>query len=154
LIAGSLAFLATDLVPVIGGFCILTGLFRVLPAARPSVRAAWPGALVAVVALVVLRLAALAYVDLFGSANAVYGAIGVVLGLIYVTYLGAIVVVYGAHVAAQASRLPDAAAIDRAIEAGRATRTPLSRELVGLLRGLFVRPRPRRAEDDHPSDAP
>jgi membrane protein len=154
LIAGSLAFLATDVVPVIVGFCTLTGLFRVLPSARASVRAAWRGALVAVVALVGLRLAALAYVDLFGSANAVYGGIGVLLGLAYVTYLAAIVVVYGAHVAAQASRLSDGAAIDSAIEAGRATRTPLDHERRGLLRGLFVRPRPRDREGDHPSDGP
>ena len=154
LLAGSLALLATDVLPAIVGFIILTGLFRVLPSARASIRTAWPGALVAVVALLGLRRAVFAYVDLFGNANAIYGAIGVLLGLVYFTYLGAIVVVYGAHVAAQASRFPDGAAIDSAIDEGRGTRTPLGRELRGLLRGLFLRPRAlrHRAEDDHPSD--
>ena len=51
LLAGWLTLLATDVLPAIVGFIILTGLFRVLPSACASIRTVWPGALVAVVAL-------------------------------------------------------------------------------------------------------
>ena len=57
-------------------------------------------------------------------------------------YVNATAVVFGAHVAASAARLPDRAARDRAIEDERAQfHVPFRRWLVAYLRGLWSEPR-------------
>jgi membrane protein len=137
-------FGVTELVPVLLLFAVLLGLFRLLPMERGGLRAAWPGALVATVGVVLIQLAAEAYYSGFGDASAVYGTLGVLLAVVFSVYLDAIAVVYGAHVAAETSRLPTAEAIDRALAHEKEHGTPPGRFLLDVLRGLFVRVRPRR----------
>jgi membrane protein len=144
LIVAIAQFTVTNLVPVALLLAVLVGLFRVLPVARAGLRAALVGGVVALTGVVLVQLGAEAYFSAFGDASAVYGTLGVLLAVVFAAYLDAIAIVYGAHVAAQASLLPTAAAIDRALEREKEEGTPLGRYLLDTLRGLFVRVRPRR----------
>lgn len=135
-------FAVTELVPVALLLAILVGLLRVLPATRGSMRAAAVGGLVALAGLVLVQLGIEVYFSAFGDTSAVYGTLGVLLAIVFSAYLDAIAIVYGAHVAARASLLPTAASIDRALE--EESGTPAGRYLLDMLRGLFVRVRPRR----------
>jgi membrane protein len=145
LFAGLAAVLISDVIPLVIAFALLVGLYRVLPVERASFRAALWGALVGVIGIVVVHLGAEAYLATFGDAGAVYGTLGALLAAMFGVYIQAIVVVVGAHVAAELARLPDAAAIDAAIEAeSEGEGTPIGRFLLNAVRGLFYRPRRRR----------
>jgi membrane protein len=147
LFAGLAALMLSDLIPLALAFGLLTGLYRVLPAERASFRAALAGALVGTLGIVVVNFGAEAYVAAFGNAGTVYGTLGALLAAIFAIYIQAVVVIVGAHVAAQLARLPDGAAIDAEIEAeSGGESTPIGRFLLNALRGLFLRPRRRRRE--------
>jgi membrane protein len=132
-------FAVTELVPVALLLAVLVLLFRVLPVTRAGLRAAWLGGLVALAGVILVQLGAEAYFAAFGESSAVYGTLGVLLAVVVSAYLDAIAIVYGAHVAAQASRLPTAASIDRALVEERGE--PVGAYLLDLVRALFVRVR-------------
>jgi uncharacterized BrkB/YihY/UPF0761 family membrane protein len=115
----------------------------VLPATRGGPRAAFIGALVALAGVVLVQVGAEAWFSTFGDTSAVYGTLGVLLAVVFSAYLDAIALVYGSHVAAQASLLPTGASIDRAFE--QEPRVPVARYLLDTLRGLFVRAGSRRS---------
>jgi membrane protein len=140
-LSGVAGIVVTEVLPLLLLFGVLMLLFRVLPTSPVSLRAAAGGALVAVICLRLLRLATEAYFRAVGGSS-VYGAISALLAASFSIYLAAIVVVYGSHVAAQLSRLPSRADIERAMATGGADR-PLGRQLLGFLRGLVLRPRRR-----------
>jgi membrane protein len=126
-------FAVTRLLPLVLLFALLAGLFRVLPvSAQASMRTAWPGALAAVVGVVVVELGTEAYFSVFGDANAIYGTMGLLLAVVFSAYLVALVVILGAHVSAAASR---------PAEEADGPRTPLGRTIADTVRGLFVRRR-------------
>jgi membrane protein len=133
----------TTLVPVVLLFAVLVGLFRVLPTTRGGLRAAVVGGLVALAGVLLVQLGAEAYFSTFGDTSAVYGTLGVLLAVVFSAYLDAVAIVYGAHVAAQASLLPTGASIDRALE--QEPHVPAARYLLDTLRGLFVRVGSRRS---------
>lgn len=132
----------TKLVPIAVLLALLVGLFFVLPAKRARLKAACFGGLAALAGILLVQLGTEAYFAAFGDTGAVYGTLGVLIAVAFAAYLDALAIVYGAHVAAQASRLPSAAAIDRELEKGAGE--PIGRFVIGILRGLFVRGRPRR----------
>lgn len=138
---GVTAFLLTELAPVAIAFVLLVALFRILPAAEVRIRDAAPGALVAVIGLRLAQALAEAVLSLFGNAGTVYGTIGGLLAAGYAVYLACVVIVAGAHVAAQLARLPTARSIDSAI-ANEGPGRPVGRFLLEALRGVFLR-RPR-----------
>lgn len=76
--------------------------------------------------------------SLFGGAGAVYGTIGGLLAAGFAVYLGCVVLVAGAHVSAELSRLPTGRSIDSAI-AGESPGRPAGRFLLDALKGVFVR---------------
>jgi membrane protein len=132
----------TRLLPVALLFVLLAGLYRVLPASRTNVRSAWPGALVALVGILAVQLGSSAYFALAGDANAIYGTLGILLAIVFSAYVVAVVIVFGAHVGAQVSKLPDQAAIERALDTQPEQRST-RHAILGAVRGLFVRARPR-----------
>ena len=132
-------FSVTKLLPLILLFVVLTILFRVLPSRGGSLRAAVVGALVALAGMVLVQAGTDAYLAAFGSAKAIYGTLGVLLGIVFSAYLEAIAVVLGAHVAAEASRLPTGASIDRTIEQDSASSPSAGRLVLDAVRGLFTR---------------
>ena len=120
-------FAVTRVLPLALLFALLTGLFRVLPESpRASLRRAWPGALAAVVGIVLVRLGTEAYFSLFGDAKAIYGTMGALLAVVFSAYLVALALIFGAHVSAAAGRPEEV----EALPGGGALDT---------LRGLFVR---------------
>lgn len=135
-------FAVTRMLPAALLLAVLVCLFRVLPATRGGLRSAWLGGLVALAGVLLVQVGGKAYFAAFGDVNALYGTLGVLLAIVFSAYLDAIAIVYGAHVAAQASLLPSGSAIDRALEAE--TGPSVGRYLLDMGRGLFVRVRPRR----------
>ena len=126
-------FAVTRLLPLALLLALLAGLFRVLPESkRASWRTAWPGALVSVLAIVLIQLGAEVYFDVVGNSNAVYGTMGVLLAVVFAAYLIALAVILGAHVSAAAGR-PG--------EEPDGPREPLGRAIADAIRGLFVRDR-------------
>lgn len=133
-IVGAAQFAVTRLLPLAILFGLLVLLFRVLPEVPGGLRAAWPGALVALVGALAVQFGLKVWFSVFGDASAVYGTIGALLAAVLSAYFVAIAIVFGAHVSAQVARLPDTAAIDSALEQASG-----GRSLGELVRGLFVR---------------
>ncbi len=126
-------FAVTRLVPLALLLAVLAALFRVLPEAeRATWRAAWPGALVSVLAIVAIELGTKVYFDVVGNSNAVYGTMGVLLAVVFAAYLIALAVLLGAHVSA---------AVGRPAEEPEGPGAPLGRSIANVVRGLFVRDR-------------
>ena len=133
-IVAAAQFAVTRALPFAILFGLLVLLLRVLPEQPAGLRAAWPGALVALVGALAVRFGLSLWFSVFGDASAVYGTIGALLAVVLSVYFVAIAIVFGAHVSAQVARLPDAAAMDTALEQENG-----GSSLGGLVRGLFVR---------------
>jgi membrane protein len=133
-IVAAAQFAVTRVLPFAILFGLLVLLLRVLPEAPAGLRAAWPGALVGLVGALAVRFGLGLWFSVFGDASAVYGTIGALLAVVLSVYFVAIAIVFGAHVSAQVARLPDAAAMDRALEQDNS-----GNSLGALVRGLFVR---------------
>jgi membrane protein len=133
-IVAAAQFAVTRVLPFAILFGLLVLLLRVLPEAPAGLRAAWPGALVGLVGALAVRFGLGLWFAVFGDASAVYGTIGALLAVVLSVYFVAIAIVFGAHVSAQVARLPDAAAMDRALEQDNG-----GNSLGALVRGLFVR---------------
>ena len=146
LLEGLVATLVSGVAPAILIFAVLCGIYRVLPARRRSLRAAWPGAIVGLVGLGLVSLGARIYFELVGGTSAIYGAIGALLAVSFCIYLGSIAVILGGHVAAAASRLDGAEGMDEALaeEAG-ADGPSIGEQIKNRLKSLVV-----REEDDEP----
>jgi membrane protein len=126
-------FAVTRLLPLALLLALLAGLFRVLPESkRATWRSAWPGALISVLAIVLIQLGTEVYFDVVGNSNAVYGTMGVLLAVVFAAYLIALAVILGAHVSAAAGR---------PAEESDGPREPLGRTIANAVRGLFVRRR-------------
>jgi membrane protein len=130
-------FAITRLIPLAILFGLLVLLFRVLPEHGADLRAAWPGALVALLGGLLVRFGLSVWFSVFGDTSAVYGTMGALLAVVLSIYLVAIAIVFGAHVSAQVARLPDVATMDRAIEDGGG-----GASFGEVVRGLFVRRAP------------
>jgi uncharacterized BrkB/YihY/UPF0761 family membrane protein len=102
-------------------------------------RAVWPGALVALLGVLIVQFGTSAYYALFGEVNAVYGTLGVMLAVVFSQYLAAIAVVYGAHITAQAAQPSTSAAEGVAPGGPPPKRRPFGRVALDALRGLVVR---------------
>ncbi len=139
---GLFAFLVEALAPAALIFIALCALYRLLPAERASMRAAWPGALAGLVGLGLVLAGMTIYFEIVGDAGAVYGAIGALLAVSFSTYVAAIAVIYGAHVAAVASTFTGAKAMDRELKAdAEGESRPFGRVVTDALKGLVVRKR-------------
>ena len=133
-IVAAAQFAVTRALPFAILFALLVLLLRVLPEEPAGLRAAWPGALAGLVGALAVRFGLSLWFSVFGDASAVYGTIGALLAVVLSVYFVAIAIVFGAHVSAQVARLPDAAAMDRALEQENG-----GSSLGALVRGLFVR---------------
>ena len=121
------------LFPLASLTALLTVLFVVLPAnPKATWRTAWPGAVVAVLAIVAIELGTEVYFGVVGDSNAVYGTMGVLLAVVFAAYLIALAVILGAHVSA---------AVDKPADERRGSGAGLGRSIADAVRGLFVRDR-------------
>ena len=130
--AGSFVF--GILVPVVIAFVTFALLYRFVPATRVRLRDVLVGALVAAVAFQLLTVGFAYFVRTFGNYDVVYGSLGTVVAFLYFVYLGAIVFLMGAGLAASWR----GSAADRRPPSVPDTRPILTR-MREMVRGLFVR---------------
>ena len=95
-------------------------LYRVLPMKRQPVREIWPGAVVAVVLLAVVKGGLEVYLESFSDFGALYGSLGALMALLLFVFAASNVLVFGAEFASEWSRLPEDAEVRRIVGEGRA----------------------------------
>jgi membrane protein len=79
-------------------------LYRVLPMHQEPLRDIWPGAIVAAVGLVIVKLGLELYFDQLTDFGAIYGSLGAAMALLIFVYASANVVVFGAEFASEWAR--------------------------------------------------
>lgn len=142
--------------PLLLAFLVAFGLYRFVSAADVQTRYAWPVALGAACAFVVLQNAFAIYARHFASYNAVYGSLGAVIAFMVFTYVGAMLLLFGVEVLSEWPRA------ERTLARGHVgDPTPLRAQVRQALRGLWLREREREdrqtdeAEDgDGDADGP
>lgn len=143
LLEGLVSIAVTEIVPAVALFGVFLVLYRVLPAGEASWRAAWPGALVAFVGVVLVRYGAELYFGTVGNSAAIYGALAALLAASIAVYLVAVVAVVGANVCAVTAEHEGWAGVDAAIakesENDDGGEGSIGADILGLLRGLFLR---------------
>jgi membrane protein len=95
---------AANVLPVVFLALGLLFLYRVLPMHQEPVRDIWPGAVVATLGLVVVKLALELYFEQLADFGAIYGSLGAAMGLLIFVYAAANVVVFGAEFASEWAR--------------------------------------------------
>jgi len=130
--AGQLTRLALPFLFTFGTFVLL---YTHVPAARPSVRTVWPGALLAALAFEALKHGFAVYLANFARYNLIYGSLGAAVGFLVFAYLAGSVFFLGADFAAvwPKSREP---APRQAAEP-----VPFGRRVRRFVRGLFFNER-------------
>ena len=96
-----------DLLPFIFTALVVLFLYRVLPSPRPKVRDIWPGAVAAAALISLVRGALDLYFDHLANFGALYGSLGAMMALLLFVYAVSLVLVFGAEVASEWSRLPE-----------------------------------------------
>jgi membrane protein len=112
-------------------FLAFTLLYRVVPPVPPQIRDAVPGALVAAAGVHLASAGFSVYLNHFSDFNDVYGPLGTVLAFLLLVYLAAVVLLFGACVAA--------AWPDTATESADGEPVALRIRLARAARGLVVR---------------
>ena len=115
-----------ELLPLVFLTGVLLFLYRVLPMHRQPVAEIWPGALVAAVGLVAVKLALELYFERLADLGALYGSLGALMALLIFLYAASMVVVFGAEFASEWARLPPG---EEARRLARAQRARVSRLL-------------------------
>ena len=95
-------------------------LYRVLPMKRQPVREIWPGALVALLLLGLVKGGLEVYLESFSDFGALYGSLGALMALLLFVFAASNVLVFGAEFASEWSRLPEDAEVRRIVGDARA----------------------------------
>ncbi|CAA9525392.1 MAG: hypothetical protein AVDCRST_MAG30-3329 [uncultured Solirubrobacteraceae bacterium] len=90
-------------------------LYRVLPMKRQPVREIWPGALVALLLLAIVKGGLEVYLESFSDFGALYGSLGALMALLLFVFAASNVIVFGAEFASEWSRLPDDVEVRRIV---------------------------------------
>jgi membrane protein len=126
---GSLGQLAGSLALAFAAFLLL---YRVVPTVAPRLQDVLPGAIVAAVGFHLASAGFSIYVTRFADFDEIYGPMGAVLAFLVLVYVAAMVLLFGACVAAAWPGSAFAAPSSSPAE-------PLRRKVVRALRGLVVR---------------
>jgi len=108
-----------DVLPFLFTGGVILFLYCVLPMQRQRPRDVWPGVLVAVALLAILREGLELYFEELTDLGALYGSLGALMALLLFVYAASIVLLFGAEFASEWTRLPDQAEITRRVRAGR-----------------------------------
>ena len=73
---------------------------------RQRVRDVWPGVLVAVILLAILREGLELYFEHLADFGALYGSLGALMALLLFVYVAAMILLFGAEFASEWTRLP------------------------------------------------
>ena len=91
-------------IPALLSFVGLLLLYLLLPNRPLHVLDLWPGALIAMVGFQIGTFAFAIYFENFGAYDIVYGSLGGVIALLAWVYVSSLILLFGAEVAAEASR--------------------------------------------------
>ena len=105
-IAASLLDFLGDALPFVFGGAVILFLYCVLPMHRQRPRAVWPGVLVAILLIALLREGLEIYFEHLADFGALYGSLGALMALLLFVYAAAMVLLFGAEFASEWTRLP------------------------------------------------
>ena len=106
-VAASLLDSLGDVLPFVFTGAVILFLYCVLPMQRQRPREVWPGVLVAVLLLALLREGLELYFEHLADFGALYGSLGALMALLLFVYAAAMVLLFGAEFASEWTRLPD-----------------------------------------------
>lgn len=132
-IAATLLDALGDVLPFVFGGGVILFLYCVLPMHRQRPRDVWPGVVVAVVLIAILRGGLALYFEHLADFGALYGSLGALMALLLFVYAVALVLLFGAEFASEWTRLPDDDEVSREVH-----------DLRGRGRRLAGRMRPAR----------
>jgi membrane protein len=144
--SGAVGWLLAVVVPLATAFAVVLFLYRVVPAAAVSLGEAWPGALIAACAFVLLENLFAVYVQHFGHYNAVYGSVGAVIAFMVFVYFSSLAFLLGAEVASEWPRVREHVAPGPTEEG-----PPFTTKVAQAVKGLWVRQPSRDGHDDRGS---
>ena len=98
--------LVGDGLPFVFTGLVILFLYCVLPVHRQRPRDVWPGVVVAVVLIALLREGLELYFDHLADFGALYGSLGALMALLLFVYAAAMVLLFGAEFASEWTRLP------------------------------------------------
>jgi membrane protein len=125
-VIAALLDLVGDALPFVFGGGAILFLYCVLPMHRQRPRDVWPGVIVAVLLIALLREGLELYFEHLADFGALYGSLGALMALLLFVYAAAIVLLFGAEFASEWTRLPEQEEVTRE-----------ARELRGKARGLL-----------------
>ena len=96
-----------DVLPFVFGGAVILFLYCVLPMHRQRPRDVWPGVVVAVLLIALLREGLELYFEHLADFGALYGSLGALMALLLFVYAAAMVLLFGAEFASEWTRLPD-----------------------------------------------
>jgi membrane protein len=120
LAAAALLHRLGDALPFLLTGLVVLFLYRWLPDPRPKTREIWPGAVVAVLLLELVRDALELYFEELSDFGALYGSLGALMALLVFVFASANVLVFGAEFASEWSRLPPPAEARETVARGHA----------------------------------
>ena len=95
-----------DGLPLLFTGLVILFLYRVLPSPRPKTREIWPGAVVGALLLGLVREGLELYFEELSDFGALYGSLGALMALLVFVFAASNVLVFGAELASEWSRLP------------------------------------------------
>jgi membrane protein len=105
LVAGLLDVVG-DVLPFVFTGLVILFLYCVLPMQRQRPKDVWPGVVVAVLLLALLREGLELYFEYLADFGALYGSLGALMALLLFVYAAAMVLLFGAEFASEWTRLP------------------------------------------------
>jgi len=96
-----------DVLPFVFGGAVILFLYCVLPMARQRPRDVWPGAVVAVLLIALIREGLEVYFEHLADFGALYGSLGALMALLLFLYAAAMALLFGAEFASEWKRVKD-----------------------------------------------
>jgi membrane protein len=129
---------ASYAIPLVFSFIAFTALYSLVPSRLRSPRELWPGALLASLVFEIAKLGFSLYLENFTSYDVVMGSLGGVAAFLFWIYVSALIMLFGAEVAAEYPRVPETGYKQPTMEG---LKPPLTQRAWEAFRGLFVSPR-------------
>lgn len=122
-----------NVAPPVLAFAAFVAVYHLVPPSRPRIRDVWVGALVGAAGFAAVNVGFSYYLATVATWHLLYGSLGSVLAFLLVVYLEVAVFLFGGELASEWSR--SAFTTSETTEPS----APISRRLLGFLRGLFIK---------------
>jgi membrane protein len=122
-----------NIAPPVLAFAAFVALYHLVPPSRPRIRDVWVGALVGAAGFAAVNVGFSYYLATVATWDLLYGSLGSILAFLLVVYLEVAVFLFGGELASEWSRS------DVVSEEASERPPPVTRRLLGLVRGLFVK---------------